>query len=132
MSEKQYIDRDALEKYIRVEGLLSDLRQARNQLVIGKTASAKLERYINSQPTYTPAEIMAEMWVPVTERLPEEYTEVLVTDGDRVHIGGWYGRVADGPQWLNCTQDIGPLDVTHWMPLPQPPKKEGEQHDQDT
>ena len=59
-------------------------------------------------------------WIPVTERLPEENVRVLVCfrfteysqvemDTDRIEKGKWY-------RWSKY--------VTHWMPLPEPPKGE--------
>lgn len=58
-------------------------------------------------------------WIPVTEQLPDEDTRVLVwlrvkiydhthMDTDRVHRNRWV-------RWGE--------DVTHWMPLPEPPKE---------
>lgn len=59
-------------------------------------------------------------WIPVTERLPEEDVRVLVwvgenscnfpmIDTDRIHNGRWV-------RWDRY--------ITHWMPLPEPPKGE--------
>ena len=66
-------------------------------------------------------------WVSVKDRLPElingKYAEsVLVTDGEFRHIAYHYGK------WFFC--DSGQMKepmfykVTHWMPLPEPPKEE--------
>lgn len=62
-------------------------------------------------------------WIPVTERLPEVGQKVLfsymgcIKKRPRIFIG-WY----NGKQWdsLFATE----YDVTHWMPLPEPPKEE--------
>lgn len=76
-------------------------------------------------------------WIPVTERLPEK-------DGDYLVWTGFQGRcerlgfVKDGREiseldfqynwknvWYDYDSEWGYIshDVTHWMPLPEPPKE---------
>lgn len=62
-------------------------------------------------------------WIPVSERLPEYGSNVFVFCNDRsVDCRAYYGffektlRVNYGKITL--------AEVTHWMPLPQPPKGE--------
>ena len=60
------------------------------------------------------------MWVPCSERLPENGGTVLVTDWGETDVG----RRFDG-RWLDC--DGNKLkDVSAWMPLPEP-YEDGEQ-----
>ena len=71
-------------------------------------------------------------WISVEERLPDpkEYDWVLVNV--MFNEDGTYGvpcvaEYKDG-QWWNgeyFLEDLW-LTVTHWMPFPEPPKKEGE------
>ena len=63
------------------------------------------------------AESFARGWIPVTERLPEKDTRVIVCASlpEGVHSDFIY---EDG-HWFVST------GVTHWMPFPEPPK-EGE------
>ena len=57
-------------------------------------------------------------WISVEERLPEEHTDVIVTDGSNVAHCKKYG---DG-----FYTNIGKCcNVTHWMPIPQIPEEEG-------
>ena len=64
-------------------------------------------------------------WIPVTERLPKEGDIVLVY-GDlypNKHDGGVIA-VSKRMDW-NYWQGFGrERDITHWMPLPEPPKEE--------
>lgn len=57
-------------------------------------------------------------WIPVTERLPERGQEVIVYDGGvlepKVFAYQFWNKEYDS--WAR---------ITHWMPLPQAPGKEG-------
>ena len=56
-------------------------------------------------------------WISVEDELPKERDWYLIYDASMSHdVCMWYGDC-----WGNC------YNVTHWMPLPQPPKKGGEQ-----
>ena len=63
-------------------------------------------------------------WTPVEERLPGEHISVLVYDQDKempyvgYHLGDrwWYGDHYG--RWDTSTIEG---DITHWMPLPDPP-----------
>lgn len=68
--------------------------------------------------------VTVQEWVPVTERLPEPWKQVLIYSRhdfceSAVYIGvsgKW--RVTWNHEMLDADS------VTHWMPLPQPPKGE--------
>ena len=59
-------------------------------------------------------------WISVEERLPERTGKYLVfTYNRRLYIGDFIDHYCDGnPQFDD-------YKVTHWMPLPEPPKKDG-------
>ena len=76
----------------------------------------------------TNADVTAQEWISVKDRLPEYSNDgfadaVLVTDGFVQHmayfVGGEWRFAESGeikePMWYR---------ITHWMPLPQPPKGE--------
>ena len=59
-------------------------------------------------------------WIPVSERLPDEYTNVLV-------MSKRFEEPKIDQIWIVRGDKIWTLDnVTHWMPLPKPPKKDGD------
>lgn len=61
-------------------------------------------------------------WISVNEKLPQPGRRVLL------HAGGFIGEGwCSGTRWLrngrNVERDYDAA-VTHWMPLPEPPKEE--------
>lgn len=58
-------------------------------------------------------------WIPVTERLPE-YMEPVIVCRDEGKVEQGYKDVKD---WWKV-YGTRTKRVTHWMPLPQPPKEE--------
>jgi len=70
-------------------------------------------------------------WIPVTERLPEFDKIVLVSNGHDVDTG-WAVEFTerDGEKkvaWASPFADFDDVNsITHWMPLPEPPKEETE------
>lgn len=63
-------------------------------------------------------------WIPVSERLPKDETGVLVYDYDRVCDVATIGNDSLVTYNSNGARHWIKHDfVTHWMPLPSPPKK---------
>lgn len=68
-------------------------------------------------------------WISVKERLPESRHDVLAYDGSFV-VSAQIWRNYRGPQW-SLPSSVGGCEaeanfnengITHWMPLPPPPK----------
>lgn len=60
-------------------------------------------------------------WISIKDRLPDDSREVLIHNAEYrepLMIIGWYSH--DFKSWVSY--DVDNLEVTHWMPLPEPPK----------
>ena len=74
--------------------------------------------------------LTVQKWIPVTERLPDKDGTYLVRwanksvgDAEYESIYGSFGYWLDF--WLDKEAEWMPYDgITHWMPLPEPPKGE--------
>ena len=77
----------------------------------GQTTADEVERILDYLPSAEPRGI------PVTERLPERNYNCLVAD-DGTIVYGYMNFIGE---WMDCLGDKLKY-VSHWMPLPQPPK----------
>lgn len=91
-----------------------------------KTYEATEQAYKNG---YEKGKADALKWIPVTERLPEYHKEVLTrskmgTSGHHYSMAKLW-MIDDELGWVFDDgfepQDIA--EITHWMPLPEPPKE---------
>ena len=66
--------------------------------------------------------VTVQEWIPVSERLPEEPLQtVLVTNGKETCVAVYSVVYDEFGVMCGKGKTFG---VTHWMPLPQPPKGE--------
>ena len=77
-------------------------------------------------------------WISVEDRLPEKNKKVLIwIEGYSAHSGMHWTRKGywlcpwHGDRWAEAFMDkacehldMGFAEVTHWMPLPEPPEEE--------
>ena len=108
-------------------------------------AKEKFIELIDTAPTIEAEPVKHGRWVPVSERLPEEDTEVLISyrykegEGDTSHVDidiTTYGQMYFGGNKVgNSKHWRAPFEYFHsnyeviaWMPLPEPYK--GEDHEQ--
>lgn len=62
-------------------------------------------------------------WIPVTERLPEKDGAFITAYSKGGVSQNWYMTFHHGGgKWYQNSEDTG--EVTHWMPLPEPPKED--------
>ena len=95
------------------------LKSAPADADILKTLASSPVTYSTEEETIIP--LMPDRWIPVTERLPEslDFVVALTTGGDRIIAKrDKYGWLRYGG--YECER-LRP--ITHWMPLPEPPKE---------
>lgn len=98
-----------------------DLIEAADRIANQSTHIAALQKEIEKLRGQPPR------WIPVEERLPEDRSDVLVVAYWHERWGVYMGWCA--PERAAWSAHIGIGDrsdiaVTHWMPLPEPPKEE--------
>lgn len=71
-----------------------------------------------------------QQWIPVSERLPKPYMDVItlridLLSGNNYAVGLEYIRLHGDAQIPMWSRDYATWrnKVTHWMPLPEPPKE---------
>ena len=102
-------------------GIWKVIEQASDRIANQSTHIAALQQEIEKLRAQLPR------WIPVKERLPEDRSDVLVVAYWHERWGVYMGWCA--PERAAWSVHIGIGDrsdiaVTHWMPLPEPPKEE--------
>ena len=64
----------------------------------------------------------SDQWIPVTERMPDDETEVL-TFGEADVVPGFVITTDDGPLWYDYGGTPMDYQPTHWSHYPEPPKE---------
>lgn len=60
-------------------------------------------------------------WISVKERLPKDFDQALVYDGDKCYPIGICHKGESGIWYSDMAYGMG--TITHWMPLPEPPEE---------
>ena len=65
-------------------------------------------------------------WISVKERLPEHLTSVIVHRKDGgIFMWEYFNTSQTDDCWIDDSMNVYSFyDVTHWMPLPEPPKED--------
>ena len=69
--------------------------------------------------------VMVQEWISVTDRLPKPFVSVLVyMPGEEPFSTVHEGFISNNGIWQSAMFRREPGEVTHWQPMPQPPKGE--------
>ena len=108
--EEKSVMQEAAEALETLQQELQDERHRHDRYVDFELAQAEELRKLKDQTR----------WIPVTERLPEESGEYLAYCGEFDGICVvYYEILKTKSKWRTNWKQ-----VTHWMPLPEPPKGE--------
>ena len=111
---------------------IRDVETARNPS-IATTAFPQLQRcflagYQAAKDQLADADKVMPQWISVKDRLPPDGAKVLLIVFGDIHYG-WIDQSPSDPTeyclyFSNTYIDKGHHALTHWMPLPEPPKEE--------
>jgi hypothetical protein len=123
MSTGEYISRDVALRQLNATCLAIDCDNY-NGVRCRACAYADAMDFIDAIPA---ADVQPVKWISVKDRLPDESCECLgVVDGEVTEVSYRSKQKEFICVWSMCDADgFKPLSddaVTHWMPLPEPPK----------
>ncbi|EIY9416168.1 DUF551 domain-containing protein [Escherichia coli] len=110
------IDRE----YNTFTGMYSDKAEVERWVRLHKACNFRAD----ITPLYTakPVSVTPDSWISCSERMPKGYADVLVTDGEHVEVK-WWDESGYWNSWKELNSDILAHEITHWMPLPEPPQE---------
>ncbi|EAC1646103.1 DUF551 domain-containing protein [Escherichia coli] len=77
---------------------------------------------VREQTAIPQVPVIPDGWISCSERMPKGYADVLVTDGEHVEVK-WWDESGYWNSWTELNSDIFADEITHWMPLPEPPQE---------
>lgn len=77
--------------------------------------------YVRADLVNGNSQVTPDDWISCSERMPKGYADVLVTDGEHVEVK-WWDESGYWDSWTELNSDIFADEITHWMPLPEPPQ----------
>lgn len=119
-TEKRLIDANALLEKVQFR---MEIDNKNAEIIAGCVNIAR--RLIENAPTVDAVEVVRGQWIPVTERMPEECDRYLCNVRSFAFPGSFYQAILHCDKYGFREGNIYTDDVTHWMPLPEPPETAG-------
>ena len=101
---------------------LIELLQSAPADIMGNHGVGALADHLIANGVTLDNQVSSSKWIPVGERLPDVGENVLVCDAREDYVYIWE-NFGDG-LWFGDEIIWETEDITHWMPLPEPPKGE--------
>ena len=127
-----------VEEFEKIEYLINSLAIQTNvkavKLLMKHSVSKSISEFKSLLSTITPTTETASEWISVEDRLPDAMTPVQVypperQDEDFETCNQHTGYLSINSEWVysNGYTVFSHRNVTHWQPLPQPPKQDNEE-----
>ncbi|EIU0553041.1 ead/Ea22-like family protein [Escherichia coli] len=110
----------AAAKPATVLALLGELEAAKKRIAELEAEPVSQTCKLNEPSGNSP--VAPDGWISCSERMPKGYADVLVTDGEHVEVK-WWDESGYWNSWTELNSDILAHEMTHWMPLPEPPQE---------
>ena len=108
---------------LNVREKLIDLLEEYIEVVVDLTGEPTIEvNYGECAAELIANGMTVQRWIPVTERLPEKNTDVLVYNGDYIFVSEYYTKQFGSIEVDMWRKPQCSDDPTHWMSIPTPPK----------
>ncbi|HHL8792006.1 TPA: ead/Ea22-like family protein [Escherichia coli] len=99
-----------------VLALLGELEAAKKRIAELEAEPVSQTCKLNEPSGNSP--VTQDGWISCSERMPDDAQWCVVNTEYRYYVQCW----SEGQGWLGDDISIPECDVTHWMPLPEPPR----------
>ncbi|MED8805329.1 ead/Ea22-like family protein [Escherichia marmotae] len=100
-----------------VLALLGELEAAKKRIAELEAEPVSQTYKLNELSGNSP--VTPDGWISCSERMPDDAQWCVVNTEYRYYVQCW----SEGQGWLGDDISIPECDVTHWMPLPEPPQE---------
>ena len=115
LKANQYEEDTTVKKIVNLEPIIKELA---DWCLVSKGLECRTLGIVIDKLRAAPA-VEIPKWISVSDRLPKIGETVLVCDANEGYVNAWEYCGLD--EWLHDSTLWLTEDITHWMPLPEPP-----------